>query len=79
MPKEHSVIGDQPATEAPLTAPVPGQSETGTAAPAKPEGAPAEKATPPTSAAPSAPATKAEPAPGGAPAPPPESTGTSNK
>lgn len=80
VPKEHSVMGDQPATEAPLTAPVPGQSETGAAPPAKPEGAaPVQKATPPTSAAPSAPATNAQPAPGGAPAPPPESTGTSNK
>jgi preprotein translocase subunit SecG len=79
VPKEHSVMGEYPAAEAPVTAPTPGQSETGTAAPGKPEGAPVEKAAPPTSAAPSAPATKAEPAPGGAPAPPPEGTGAPKK
>jgi preprotein translocase subunit SecG len=79
VPKEHSVVGDYPAAEAPVTTPVPGQSQTGVATPAKPGGAPVDKAAPTTNAAPSAPATKAEPAPGGAPASPPQSTGTSNK
>ncbi len=77
VPKEHSLMGDYPAAEAPVTAPGPEQSQTG-AAPTKPDGAPVEKSGTP-SAGPSAPATKAEPAPGGAPAPPPESAGTSNK
>ena len=79
VPKEHSVMGDLPAAEAPVTVPGPEQSQAGAPAPAKPEGAPVEKAAPPTSGAPPAPATKAEPAPGGAPAPPPQGTGTSTK
>jgi preprotein translocase subunit SecG len=77
VPKEHSVMGEYPAAEAPVS--VPGQSQTGAAAPAKSESAPVEKAAPATNAAPSAPATKTEPAPGGTPSPPPQSTGTSNK
>ena len=79
VPREHSVMGEYPAAEAPVTVPVPGQAQTGAAVPSKAGGAPAEKATAPASAAPSAPATKAEQAPGGSPAPAPESTGTSNK
>jgi preprotein translocase subunit SecG len=71
-PKEYSVVGEY-GTEAPATAPVPGQDvQTGREESATPGGATTgQPGAAPMEAAPSAPAPKSEPAPGAGPSPSP--------